>query len=47
MRVPVRQVQAYLATFPGLTLSLGESVEGMHRLKGEMEPPLAGLKAAI
>ena len=47
MRVPVRQVQAYLATLHGLKISVGEIVEVLHRLKGEMEPTLATLKAAI
>ena len=47
MRVPVRQVQAYLATLHGLKISVGEIVEVLHRLKGELEPTLAALKAAI
>ena len=47
MRLPVRQIQAYLATLHGLKISSGEIVEVMHRLKAKLEPTLAGLKAAI
>jgi transposase len=47
MRLPVRQIQAYLATLHGLKISIGEIAEVLHRFKGEMEPTLAALKAAI
>jgi hypothetical protein len=47
MRLPVRQIQAYLATLHGLKISIGEIVELLHRLKAKMEPTLAALKAAI
>jgi len=47
MRLPVRQIQAYLATLHGLKISSGEIVEVMHRLQAKLEPTLAGLKAAI
>jgi transposase len=47
MRLPVRQIQAYLATLHGLKISSGEIVEILHRLKAKLEPTLAGLKAAI
>ena len=47
MRLPVRQIQAYLATLHGLKISSGEIVEVMHRLQANLEPTLAGLKAAI
>ncbi len=47
MRLPVRQIQAYLATLHGLKISSGEIVEVLHRLKAKLEPTLAGLKAAI
>ena len=47
MRLPVRQIQAYLATLHGLKISIGEIAEVLHRLKGEMEPILVALKAAI
>ena len=47
MRLPVRQIQAYLATVHELTISVGELVELLHRLKKELEPPLSTFKAAI
>jgi transposase len=47
MRLPVRQIQAYLATLHGLKISIGEIAEVLHRFTGEMEPTLAALKAAI
>jgi transposase len=47
MRLPVRQSQAYLATLHGLSISSGEIVEVLHRLKAKLEPTLAGLKAAM
>jgi transposase len=47
MRLPVRQIQAYLATLHGLKISIGEIAEVLHRLKGKMEPTLAALKATI
>ncbi len=47
MRIPIRQIQAYLATLHGLTISVGEIAELLHRLKGEMEPTLVALKATI
>jgi hypothetical protein len=39
MCLPVRQIQAYLATVHELTISVGELVELLHRLKKELEPP--------
>jgi transposase len=47
MRLPVRQIQAYLTTIHGLKISVGEIVEVLHRLKKKMEPTLTALKAAI
>ena len=47
MRLPIRQIQAYLGTLHGLKISVGEIAELLHRLKAEMEPTLAALKATI
>jgi transposase len=47
MRLPVRQIQAYLATLHGLKISVGEIAELLHRLTDKLEPMLARLKAAI
>ena len=47
MRLPLRQIQAYLATLHGLKVSVGELAELLHRLSHKMEPTLAALKAAI
>jgi hypothetical protein len=38
MRLPVRQIQAYLATLHGLKISSGEIVELLRRAKGHLEP---------
>jgi transposase len=47
MRLPVRQIQAYLATLHGLKISVGEIAEVLHRLKAKLEPQLSALKATI
>jgi transposase len=47
MRVPVRQIQAYLATLHGLKISSGEIVELVHRTKAPLEPLVAALKQEI
>ena len=47
MRLPVRQIQTYVKTLHGLSISVGEIVEVTHRLKQAMEPSLAALKQAI
>ena len=47
MRLPLRQIQAYLATLHGLKISVGELAELLHRLTEKLELTLAGLKAAI
>ncbi len=47
MRLPMRQIQAYLATLHGLKISVGEIAELLHRLTKRMEPTLAQFKAAI
>lgn len=47
MRLPIRQIQAYLLTLHGVTISIGEIVELLHRLKEQMQPHLDALKAEI
>jgi transposase len=47
MRLPVRQIQAYLATLHGLKISNGEIVELLRRATGHLEPLLAALKQEI
>ncbi|MHB8597869.1 MAG: IS66 family transposase [Ktedonobacteraceae bacterium] len=44
MRLPIRQIQAYLLTLPGVSISSGEIVELLHRLKAHMQPQLDALK---
>src|SRR6266496_452078 len=45
MRLPVRQIQAYLLTLHGVTISVGEIMELLHRLKDYMQPHLAALRS--
>lgn len=47
MRLPLRQIQAYLLTLHGVTISIGEIVELLHRLKEQMQPYLDALKRQI
>src|SRR5450759_2819332 len=47
MRLPIRQIQTYLRTLHGVTISNGEIVDLQHRLKKQMQPHLDGLKAEI
>jgi transposase len=47
MRLPLRQIQAYLLTLHGVTISIGEIVELLHRLKAQMQPHLDALKKQI
>lgn len=47
MRLPIRQIQAYLLTLHGMRISTGEIVELLHRMKAQMLPQLAALKAEI
>ncbi len=47
MRLPIRQIQTYLRTLHGVTISNGEIVELQHRLKKQMQPHLNALKAEI
>ena len=47
MRLPVRQIQAYLATLHGLKISSGAIVELLHRAKGQLQPLMAALKQEI
>jgi transposase len=47
MRLPIRQIQAYLLTFHAVTISIGEIVELLHRIKDQMQPHLDALKMTI
>jgi len=47
MRLPIRQIQAYLLTLHGVTISIGEIVELLHRMKAQMQPQLDALKTEI
>lgn len=47
MRLPVRQIQAYLGALHGLKISSGEIVELLHRAKGHLQPLVAALKQEI
>ena len=46
MRLPVRQIQAYLASLHGLSISSGEIVGLAQRVKAQLEPQLAEVQAA-
>src|SRR6266567_3467635 len=47
MRLPIRQIQTYLLTLHGVTISSGELVELLHRLKAQLRPHLDALKREI
>ena len=47
MRLPIRQIQAYLLTLHGVRISSGEIVELLHRIKAQMQPQLDALKREI
>lgn len=47
MRLPVRQIQAYLANLHGLKISSGEISGLAHRATAQMEPELAEIKRQI
>ena len=47
LRVPVRQIQVYLATVHQLKISPGEIVEGLHRLSRQMQPQVEEILTAI
>src|SRR5215467_3057189 len=47
MRLPIRQIQLYLHTLHGVTISSGEIVEMLHRIKAQMQPHLDALKREI
>ena len=47
MRLPIRQIQRYLLTLHGVTISMGEIVELLHRVKAQMQPQLDALKTEI
>jgi transposase len=44
MRLPVRQIQAYLASLHGLSISNGEIIGLARRVKAQLEPQLAEVK---
>jgi transposase len=44
MRLPIRQIQGYLLTLHGVTISTGEIVELLHRIKDHLQPSLDALK---
>jgi hypothetical protein len=47
MRLPIRQIQSYLLTLHGVTISSGEIVELLHRIKDQLQPHLDALKTQI
>jgi transposase len=47
MRLPLRQIQAYLRDLHGVRMSLGEITELLYRLKDHLQPQLAALKREI
>ncbi len=47
LRLPIRQIQMYLHTLHGVTISIGELIELQHRLKEQMQPHLDALKAQV
>src|SRR6266566_4231159 len=47
MRLPIRQIQAYLLALHGVRISSGEIVELLHRIKAQMQPHLDALKREI
>jgi transposase len=47
MRLPVRQIQAYLASLHGLTISSGEIVGLAQRVTAQLEPQLAEVQQQI
>jgi transposase len=47
LRLPVRQIQRYLASLHGLHISSGEIVELLHRLTRQMQPQVKAIQAAI
>ncbi len=47
LRLPVRQIQAYLLTLHGLKISVGEMVELLHRVRKRLAGQVAEVKAQI
>jgi transposase len=47
MRLPIRQLQSYLQTIHGLTVSVGEIVEIQHRTRKQTKEAVQALKAEI
>jgi transposase len=47
MRLPIRQIQAYVRNVHGVTISSGEIVELLHRIKQHVQPTLDALKTEI
>src|SRR5258706_11344160 len=47
MRLPMRQIKAYLLRLNGVTIRMGEIFELLHRMKAQMHPQLDALKREI
>src|SRR5437763_3576952 len=47
MRLPIRQIQVYLSTLHGLSVSIAEIVELLHRMRQQTTTQLVALKAEI
>jgi len=47
MRLPVRHIQAYLASLHGLSISSGEIIGLVHRVTAQLGPQLAQVKQQI
>lgn len=47
LRLPIRQIQQYLRTLHGLTLSVGEVVEVLHHVERVTRPALKALQAEV
>jgi hypothetical protein len=47
MRLPIRQLQSYLQAVHMVTISIGEIVELLHRIKEHCQPLLDGLKSDL
>ncbi len=47
MRLPVRQIQAYVANLHGLTISSGEIIGLAQRVTAQLEPQLVEVRQQI
>lgn len=47
MRLPIRQIQIYLLNLHQVTISIGEIVELLHRIKDQMQPQIDALKKQV